>query len=125
MRRVIGFFAPHTELAELAGVSSDAIRYYEKEGLLPEPSRSPSGYREFDADLAERLRLLRSGDTLLTRVTRRRTSYATFFATSVAGPAISAAARGLRLSHSARSGGTDKGMRGPHQGALARGPTSP
>jgi DNA-binding transcriptional MerR regulator len=48
-----------SELAKLAGVSSDTIRYYQKEGLLPEPSRSPSGYREFDADLAERLRFIK------------------------------------------------------------------
>ena len=41
-----------SELADLAEVSSDTIRYYEKEGLLPRPSRSPSGYREFEAEIA-------------------------------------------------------------------------
>jgi DNA-binding transcriptional MerR regulator len=41
-----------SELAALAGVSSDTVRYYEKEGLLPEALRSPSGYRQFEEDLA-------------------------------------------------------------------------
>lgn len=52
-----------SELADLAGVSSDTIRYYEKEGLLPLPARSPSGYREFDAELAERLRFIKGAQS--------------------------------------------------------------
>lgn len=48
-----------SELAGLVGVTSDTIRYYEKEGLLPLPARSPSGYREFDPELAERLRFIK------------------------------------------------------------------
>lgn len=52
-----------SELADLAGVSSDTIRYYEKEGLLPRPSRSPSGYREFDAELADRLRFIKGAQS--------------------------------------------------------------
>ena len=52
-----------SEQADLAGVSSDTIRYYEKEGLLPLPSRSPAGYREFDAELAERLRFIKGAQS--------------------------------------------------------------
>jgi DNA-binding transcriptional MerR regulator len=52
-----------SELADLAGVSSDTIRYYEKEGLLPLPSGSSSGYREFDAELAERLRFIKGAQS--------------------------------------------------------------
>ncbi len=41
------------ELANEAGVNPQTVRYYERRGLLPEPSRRPSGYREYpESDLA-------------------------------------------------------------------------
>lgn len=46
------------ELAERLGITAHAIRWYERQGLLPAVSRTQSGYREYtDADVA-RLRLL-------------------------------------------------------------------
>jgi len=33
------------QLAQKTGVSADTIRYYEKEGLINAPPRSPAGYR--------------------------------------------------------------------------------
>lgn len=36
------------ELAKEAGVSVQAVRYYERRGLLPTPNRTMSGYREYD-----------------------------------------------------------------------------
>lgn len=45
-------------LARKVGTTPDAIRFYEREGLLPAPERSTNGYRHYtDADTA-RLRLL-------------------------------------------------------------------
>lgn len=39
------------ELAAAAGVHVETIRFYERAGILPEPPRSPSGYRQYsDAD---------------------------------------------------------------------------
>lgn len=38
------------ELAELAGVSTRAIRHYHAVGLLPEPERDTSGYRRYGAE---------------------------------------------------------------------------
>ena len=37
------------EVASQTGVSVEAVRYYERLGLLPEAPRSRSGYRQFDA----------------------------------------------------------------------------
>ena len=46
-------------LAERSGITTQAIRYYESIELLPAPVRTPSGYREYDADVLERLRFIR------------------------------------------------------------------
>ena len=45
------------QLAELAGVSTDTVRFYERRGVLPPPQRQPSGYRVYTAETAERIRL--------------------------------------------------------------------
>jgi len=51
-------------LAEMSGVSIDTVRYYEREGLLPEPSRRASGYREYSQSDVERLRFVRRAKEL-------------------------------------------------------------
>ena len=38
------------DLAERCGVSRDALRFYERERLLPPPRRSASGYRLYRED---------------------------------------------------------------------------
>lgn len=43
------------ELAKLAGVSVPTIRFYEREGLLPKPSRTETNYRQYGPDAAKRL----------------------------------------------------------------------
>jgi DNA-binding transcriptional MerR regulator len=48
-----------SKLAGQAGVSADAVRYYERIGLLPEPSRTASGYRLFDDEAVDRLRFIK------------------------------------------------------------------
>ena len=44
-----------SELADQVGVPVSTIRYYERIGLLAEPARTGSGYREYDDDAATRL----------------------------------------------------------------------
>jgi DNA-binding transcriptional MerR regulator len=44
-----------SELADQAGVTTSAIRYYERIGLLPTPIRTDSGYRSYDDSAAARL----------------------------------------------------------------------
>ena len=46
------------EAADQSGLATSAIRYYESLGLLPEPGRSTSGYREYDAEEVELLRFV-------------------------------------------------------------------
>ena len=47
------------ELAELAGVSSDTLRYYERKGVLARPRRSANGYRLYPPEAVQRVALIR------------------------------------------------------------------
>ena len=47
------------EIATQAGVTVDTVRFYERVGILPEPARRPSGYRDYDRDTIERIKLTR------------------------------------------------------------------
>ncbi|GAB3662947.1 hypoxia response transcriptional regulator [Nocardioides korecus] len=49
------------EVAAAADVPTQTIRFYERRGLLPPPSRGPNGYREYDASILTRLAFIRSG----------------------------------------------------------------
>jgi len=46
------------ELAEEVGVDPPTIRYYESIGVLPEPERTPSGYRAYTPEDIERVRFV-------------------------------------------------------------------
>ena len=46
------------DVAHRLGVSPQAVRFYEERSLVPAPSRGENGYREYDAEDFERLRLL-------------------------------------------------------------------
>jgi len=49
-----------SEAAQLAGVSPDTLRYYERMGLLPKIGRTESGYREYSEGMVERIRFVRN-----------------------------------------------------------------
>jgi MerR family transcriptional regulator, Zn(II)-responsive regulator of zntA len=49
------------KLAALAGVTSDTIRYYEREGLLPTADRTPGGYRDYGPEVVDDLRFIKKG----------------------------------------------------------------
>ena len=53
-----------SRLARSAGVRPDTIRYYEREGLLPAPSRTSSGYRMYDEEALKRLRFIRGSQRI-------------------------------------------------------------
>jgi len=52
------------ELAERSGVGIETVRYYERIGLMPEPSRRESGYREYPPESVDRLRFIRRAKDL-------------------------------------------------------------
>ncbi len=52
------------ELAERAGISAKAIRYYEQIGILPTPARTVSGYRAYDPVVLGRLGFVRAAQAL-------------------------------------------------------------
>jgi DNA-binding transcriptional MerR regulator len=45
-------------------VNLQTIRYYEREKLLPEPARLPSGYRVYPADSTRRVRFIKRAQEL-------------------------------------------------------------
>ncbi|MDP3653316.1 MAG: Cd(II)/Pb(II)-responsive transcriptional regulator [Rhodoferax sp.] len=47
------------ELAKAASTQTETIRYYEREGLLPEASRSEANYRVYDSTHINRLAFIR------------------------------------------------------------------
>jgi DNA-binding transcriptional MerR regulator len=47
------------ELADLAGVSSDTLRHYERKGVLARPLRKANDYRQYPATALQRVRLIR------------------------------------------------------------------
>ena|SRR5690242_16121197 len=47
------------ELAELAGVSRDTLRHYERKGVLPRPLRGHNGYRQYPSESLPRVQLIR------------------------------------------------------------------
>ncbi len=52
------------KLAEAAGVGVETIRFYQRSGLLPEPERPLSGYREYSSDDVRRIRFIERAQTL-------------------------------------------------------------
>lgn len=46
------------QLAHSAGVNIETVRYYERRGLLRDPPRSDSGYRQYSADDLWRLQFI-------------------------------------------------------------------
>jgi MerR family mercuric resistance operon transcriptional regulator len=52
------------EVARQAGVNLQTIRFYERRGILEEPPRRPSGYREFDPETVRLIRFIKRAQAL-------------------------------------------------------------
>src|SRR5436190_2898985 len=51
-------------VAKLAEVGIPTLRFYERAGLLPKPSRSASNYRLYDDEAVQRVRFIRRAQQL-------------------------------------------------------------
>lgn len=52
------------EVAKLSGIGIEALRFYERSGLLGRPDRTQSGYRMYDPDVLERLDFIKRAQVL-------------------------------------------------------------
>lgn len=52
------------EVSNLSGIGIEALRFYEKSGLLDKPERTSSGYRMYDSRVLERLAFIRQAQVL-------------------------------------------------------------
>jgi len=52
------------KVAKQVGVGVETIRFYEREGLIDDPRRRASGYREYAPDVVHRIRFIRHAKEL-------------------------------------------------------------
>lgn len=52
------------QVADAAGVNRETLRYYERRGLLAEPTRSPGGHRLYPAEAITVLRVIKAAQRL-------------------------------------------------------------
>ena len=52
------------DVASRAGVNTQTLRYYERRGILGEPKRSASGYREYPTDTVRLIRFIKRAQEL-------------------------------------------------------------
>lgn len=52
------------QVARQAGIGVETVRFYEREGLLEQPARRLSGYRQFEPDAVARLRFIKQAQRL-------------------------------------------------------------
>src|SRR5438552_8833735 len=52
------------EVARRGGVNLQSVRFYERQGLLRRPARSPNGYRAFSQEDVARLRFIKRAQEL-------------------------------------------------------------
>src|SRR6516225_4805018 len=52
------------QIARRAGVGVETVRFYERQGLLEEPDRRESGYRQYTEEVVFRLRFIRRAKEL-------------------------------------------------------------
>ena len=52
------------QVAERSGIGIETVRFYERKGLIAEPPRTDSGYRQYPEDVVVRLRFIRRAKEL-------------------------------------------------------------
>lgn len=52
------------KVAREAGVNIETVRYYEKRGLIPQPPRTCSGYRQYPEKIVQRIKFIKRAQEL-------------------------------------------------------------
>ncbi len=52
------------QVARQSGVGVETVRFYEREGLIPQPSRPESGFRRYTQDAVSRIRFIQRSKAL-------------------------------------------------------------
>jgi len=52
------------QLAQRSGIGIETVRFYERKGLVEEPPRTDSGYRQYPEDVVARIRFIRRAKEL-------------------------------------------------------------
>ncbi len=52
------------KVAKRSNVGIETIRFYERNGLIPEPPRRPSGYREYPESVVDQIKFIRRAKEL-------------------------------------------------------------
>ena len=52
------------QVAKLVGVGVETIRFYERRGLIEQPPRSESGYRQYSQGIIARIEFIKRAKTL-------------------------------------------------------------
>lgn len=52
------------DIARAAGVTTSRIRFYERQGIIPEAARGTNGYRDYPTDLIAHLRFIEQAQDL-------------------------------------------------------------
>jgi MerR family mercuric resistance operon transcriptional regulator len=52
------------QVARLSGVGVETVRFYEREGLLEEPVRRASGYRQYSDEVVKQIRFIKRAQQL-------------------------------------------------------------
>lgn len=52
------------QVAKRSGVGIETIRFYERKGVIPKPSRTDAGYRKYDLGIVRRLHFIRRAQEL-------------------------------------------------------------
>jgi MerR family mercuric resistance operon transcriptional regulator len=52
------------QVAKQLGVGVETVRFYERQGLLEEPERRPSGFRQYDESIVKRITFIKQAKKL-------------------------------------------------------------
>jgi MerR family mercuric resistance operon transcriptional regulator len=59
-----GFWLKIGEVSKRSGVGVEALRFYERSGLIDPPGRTGGGYRQYDASVLDRLEFIKRAQAL-------------------------------------------------------------